>query len=672
MQALPRVHRRNCIPDGRRLSTGFIESMICGGRSRPGQLRTKTTSISFAVAQRSRMVSDPVLPQRMPTSHPPWSTTAEGRNRREKALVRGLQVSLRDREWQSATRFAEQLKALGKPEYGEWVREEGATGRGSAIVPGGLGALVFIARAKKPESGSDPLVAYARSIAAYANEAKEVFQPFQESIRDHFARIASLSAMGTRQGDNVVLHLSTADKKARQSSQKALELLGWKMKSSNAGVKLEPAEKGAAAGRHETASALAFDELAMQEALQAGKSFDIEIPYESVPAFPDERTWRDAFARTEQGAGGLAELLVRDPRIARLYIALNTMGHDTAAVLISEIGLKSLAERYSGMLEQFSSALALSSGAVAVPGGVKAESLWTKLTGVSPREPGPFFRSLLDKDHGRLLGFYSILSQLDTAHQTFYTRSPSRTARFYELFQAEPESAAVEKTSRDRPFLEFLRDVPVTDDGSVDFPGSPEVWMVVNGTSRNSGKTARMIRKLKKTAAPDVEDDILIRLAKTRYKVEGLHHSELDNFLAVVRIDSHRAEPLDEASAILLAQRYHEYRAYYPYFSVLTGLGEKEFSAFFTLGERMNALDDRSLQYATGEVQSILSLLSLAVQSGAVPQERATALFLQTCEGFGKAVDSDSGRSTAALTIIRTLAGSERVTDTDDAVRTML
>ena len=139
--------------------------------------------------------------------------------------------------------------------------------------------------------------------------------------------------------------------------------------------------------------------------------------------------------------------------------------------------------------------------------------------------------------------------------------------------------------------------------------------MVVNGTSRNSGKTAKMIRKLKKTAAPDVEDDILIRLAKTRYKVEGLHHSELDNFLAVVRIDSHRAEPLDEASAILLAQRYHEYRAYYPYFSVLTGLGEKEFSAFFTLGERMNALDDRSLQYATGEVQSILSLLSLGVQS---------------------------------------------------------
>ena len=546
---------------------------------------------------------------------------------RQKLLVRALQVSLRDREWQAASRFAEQLKALGKPEYSEWVREEGATGRGSATVPGGMGALVFIARAKKPDSPSEALVAYARSVAPYANEPKDVFQSFQESIRDHFARIASLSAMGTRQGDNVVLHLSTGDKKARQSTQKALELLGWNMKSSNAGVKLEPAVKGAAAGRHETASALAFDELAMQEALQAGKSFDIEIPYESVPAFPDERTWRDAFARTEQGPGGLAELLVRDPRIARLYIALNTMGHDTAAVLISEVGLKSLAERYSGVLEQFSSALALSSGAVAVPGGVKAEPVWTKLTGASPREPGPFFRSLLDKDHGRLLAFYSILSQLDTAHQAFYTRVASRSARFYELFQAEPEAAAVEKTSRDRPFLEFLRDVPLTEDGSVDFPGSPEVWMVVNGTSRNSGKTAKLIRKLKKTATPDVEDDILIRLAKTRYKAEGLHHSELDNFLAVVRIDSHRAEPLDEASAILLAERYHEYRAFYPYFSVLTALGEKEFTAFFTLGERMSALDDRSLQYATGEIQSLFSLLSLGVQSGAVPQERATALF---------------------------------------------
>ena len=339
--------------------------------------------------------------------------------------MRGLQVSLRDREWQAATRFAEQLKALGKPEYSEWVREEGATGRGSAIVPGGLGALVFIARAKKPENGFGSSRSHARSIAAYANEAKEVFQPFQESIRDHFARIASLSAMGTRQGDNVVLHLSTADKKARQSSQKALELLGWKMKSSNAGVKLEPAEKGAAAGRHETASALAFDELAMQEALQAGKSFDIEIPYESVPAFPDERTCAMPLPEPSKAPEVWLSCSSAIPGSPGLDCP-QRHGPDTAAVLISEIGLKSLAERYSGMLEQFSSALALSSGAVAVPGGVKAESLWTKLTGVSPREPGPFFRSLLDKDHGRLLGFYSILSQLDTAHQTFYTRSPSQ------------------------------------------------------------------------------------------------------------------------------------------------------------------------------------------------------------------------------------------------------
>ena len=98
--------------------------------------------------------------------------------------------------------------------------------------------------------------------------------------------------------------------------------------------------------------------------------------------------------------------------------------------------------------------------------------------------------------------------------------------------------------------------------------------MVAKGQSHSIEHTAKMIRKLKRVAAPDVEDEILLRLARTRYIESSERHSELDNFLAVAHIDEHRTDPLDEASALLLAQHYAEDGAAYPYFAILTGSGK--------------------------------------------------------------------------------------------------
>jgi hypothetical protein len=141
----------------------------------------------------------------------------------------------------------------------------------------------------------------------------------------------------------------------------------------------------------------------------------------------------------------------------------------------------------------------------------------------------------------------------------FFTRTASRTGKFYELFKDAPETQR-SKSRHIQPgtFVEFLSEVPLDTDGSVDFPGSPEVWMVAKGQSHSTGNVAKMMKKLKRAVAPDVEDEILLRLAGTRYKESKTERSELDNFLAVMRIDEHRSDPLDEASALLLAQHYVE------------------------------------------------------------------------------------------------------------------
>ncbi len=143
----------------------------------------------------------------------------------------------------------------------------------------------------------------------------------------------------------------------------------------------------------------------------------------------------------------------------------------------------------------------------------------------------------------------------------------------------------------------FFRQIPLADDGSVEFPGSPEVWMVAKGQSTSESHTAHLLKKAHKKAAPDVEDEILIRLARTRY---GHQRSELDNFLAVVRIDVHRSDSLDETSALALAQNYPRYSAIYPYFHVLTGLTAREFTQFFRFGEKIQGTSPQDLNGILG------------------------------------------------------------------------
>src|SRR5206468_1565049 len=83
------------------------------------------------------------------------------------------------------------------------------------------------------------------------------------AIQEHFARIAALSAFGTRKNGAVTVRISATDKKTRQQTEKVLALLGWGLHSSKNGVTVDPATKGDAAKKQETVSALAFDAQAL-------------------------------------------------------------------------------------------------------------------------------------------------------------------------------------------------------------------------------------------------------------------------------------------------------------------------------------------------------------------------------------------------------------------------
>ena len=588
---------------------------------------------------------------------------------RKTAMDLGLRAALRDGDLDDAAWFRAQPSADVRAATA--ARSRG----GTMAIPGGLAALSFAARS--PQSTPDRfLVEYARTAARYLSAAnKKIAQGFTESIREHFRRIADLSAFGAPKPGKVTITISLQDKKLQKNGEKVLGLLGWKMSSSRKGVKLEAAEKGARAAHQETASALALNEVGMQEELEAGKPFSFEIPTETARVILGEEAWRTQFYGNEKYPGGLAEAIAGDLRLAQTYAALGQMEINSANVLVSSVGLKTLYEKHAPLLLQYSSALAVEQGHVSVPGGVPAESIWTTLTGASPRQPAPFFRALLAKDEGKLLAYYAALSALDIQHQRFFTRTASRTGKFYELFKDAPETQRA--TARHIPsgsFVEFLAEVPLASDGSVDFPGSPEVWTVAKGQSRSSGNMNKLLKKLKRAAAPDVEDEILLRLANTRYKQRFEGHTELDNFLAVVRVDQHRSDPLDENSALLLAQHYAGASAAYPYFATLTGLGQKQFEEFFALTETLRGRSDSDRKDILADLSALIEIVCLAQQSGALNEMQSAELFGRIVEGFQNAA-SAAARTATSLDLVRAIlqrGSKDAAADPDAAMRTML
>jgi hypothetical protein len=539
---------------------------------------------------------------------------------------------------------------LTKPTQGGSAAPQSATTKATTWIPGGIDALSFIAGGQPDIAPDRFLTDYCRRIVARASGNPQELVLFQKQIAAYFEELRQLLAAAPRNGSRAVLTLSLNGKQAQEQTQRVLNLFGWRLVHSKEGIAVQSSEKKEKAANQDLASALAVDQQAMQSAFRKGAAFEIEIPWDEVPILFDEATWRSA-AHADKLAGGIAEALAQTPDLARAYLGLSSVDRFTASVLTADFGLGS---KYAELLANYSSALGITNGHAAVPGGAAAEPLWARLTGAPPSDPARFFRALFEKDQGRLLIWFFQLSQLDAAHQRFFTASAHRMDAFYEAFsQSDDVRGRAGKLSRANGFSDFLRSIPLQGN-SVLFPGSPAVWMVTNGRRVDAQKTAKMMKKVREVATPDVEDEILLRLARLHEKQEDGGTSETAAFLAVARIDEHRNEPLDEQSALILAQNYNEYRTLYPYFSEFRSLTAADLQNFFGALARMRQLDDLHAEAALGPFEALLELLRLAQTSGMANEEKTARILRAVCAAFNADPDA-AGYATASLDAVREL-----------------
>ena len=304
-----------------------------------------------------------------------------------------------------------------------------------AWVPGGMKALAALAGVTltgAPVTSQDFFAEFCRALVREVSPGLARGIPeYHRGLETFMASIAELGHLGERKDDKTVITLSTAGEEQRKAAARILNLLGWKLTESSG---VEPGDQprtGSARGFRRCSGSMrstcsrrssrgAPSSLTSRRKMHGGGRRSV-----------DADDHRGAVARRRHRGGVRAGFPARQD-----LPGLGAMGGDTAAAVVTGVGLRALVDKYADVLARYSDAFALSKDGAAVPGD---EEAWKKLAGVSPHAASAFFRALIERDDGSLAAFHQALSHADAAHQRFFTSTPARAERFYTWYRDSGE-----------------------------------------------------------------------------------------------------------------------------------------------------------------------------------------------------------------------------------------
>jgi hypothetical protein len=241
-------------------------------------------------------------------------------------------------------------------------------------------------------------------------------------------------------------------------------------------------------------------------------------------------------------------------------------------------------------------------------------------------------RNLLRKDGGKLFAYYYAIATLPQRNQRFFTNSAHRLGAFYRAFPFE-DQVSIDHNAfvrRDDPFVRLARELPFNEDGSIRFPGGARIWTVAYGSSPTIDGVQKLFGQLNRSKTP-ADDEILLSMLGRTYRHGVLSISQIENFLAVAHIESHRSEPLEEHTALTLSQIYPKYRAIFPYFAAMPALKGDAIDAFWRAAEQLEKFEGVSLNTALGEFHALVQLTIIFNELGLLSDQDAAELFTSTC-----------------------------------------
>lgn len=467
---------------------------------------------------------------------------------------------------------------------------------GEAAVPGGIQAFSRIALMPPGATYQNFFLEYCRALLAATPDAVSATAEVSADIRAFISTMSEFEQVGERSGDRLVVRLQLGTPEQRRKTAHAIALLGWRLQPTEGGYDVELGDLPVDGARQRIPAALGIDELALREAMVAGRPFTFEIPVENARLIGGA-AWTATLKDRPDSAYGPIDIFLRDPRFANAYAGVAKMEPDTAAAVVSGVGMVPLIKTYSVRVAEFGESLALAGEHAAVPGGVAAEPVWSKLAGAEPANPQAFFKGLIDRNNGLLLAFFFDLSRADAAHQKFFTARLERAQAFYSWYM---DSVGVVSPHEPRWQAAILQNVPL--DGDV---------------------------------------DALLKLPS------------LEPLAAELSLEHRRGRPLDAKSAELLTRHFAEWRWLIPYFEKLPGLSEPQFEALAAFTDRASSAQPAQREVLLGEWHSLVELIALGSEAGGLTAEQAAEDFGKVCQAL-----TASNSSAQALELVRGLASA--------------
>jgi len=364
----------------------------------------------------------------------------------------------------------------------------------------------------------------------------------------------------------------------------------------------------------------------LEEALRTNRPFTYDFHPTPVPVLFGPDYWMAG----AKEPGNFIESFISDPSLCRLYLGFSKLDPDTAEALRAA-GSYTHWKAFAHVLDFFGGMFEIRDGAVAAPGGARAAAAWTELVGAPPSRGAEFLDKLITKDDGWLCSLYDSLARIRGPVRDYLT-DPARLKRFYAAVRGRVTSPGPARPvfQANTDMMLLTTRLQMDAGGKPHIPGGLDVWKGLFARDTQG----KFDSKLAKQAAGWKESDDLIEalFALCRKQVEN---EPLKVFLAASDVDRNRAEPLAAATVDRLVRGYHAYGTQYAVFTETRRIGDKSIVQFLDTAEAITRLRDVGDRSETaGSFQSLVSLWQILVREGAMPGDRADAVFLGIAAAF--------------------------------------
>jgi hypothetical protein len=406
----------------------------------------------------------------------------------------------------------------------------------------------------------------------------------------------------------------------------------------------------------------------LEESLEEGTPFSYPYPETHVPVVFSQSDWIGLAAWQQKSGDDLADVLLHDEQVGRLYSAMARLEPHTRAILYKSPGLKKLLP-LAAAFDFYGGQICIPGHAVTVPGDETAEHAWEELAGASPRSPDDFVLHLLSRDKGWLAAYFDALARSSPDEQAHLVQG-NRLKTLYDAYRSTGENvnAASGVFPRNAGLILLFTRLQWQTDGQPRIPGNVKVWQEAFARQARVFGYREWVRRAKSIDNPQKFLEAMV--AASNLVTEA---GPAQNYLMASTIDARRGPDhrLSDSTVQMLASRFGEYQDWYLTFADFPQLDDSAITQFVQTADHINAISAPALRAnALGAFQADIGLWKILARQKEIPDSAINESWHKTLQPFAGVTNSvqlfDATR--ASLIALVTAAGGGSTPTQDDVI----